>query len=97
MQGVEYCHAKGFLHRDIKGSNLLVSNRCELKIADFGLARRYEKTRDRGYTNKVECCQSHSVECGSMVSKPQGLSRVVLKARSCTIEVLVCLIMLGSR
>ena len=52
MQGVEYCHQKGFLHRDIKGSNLLVNNRCELKIADFGLARRYEN-RDRGYTNKV--------------------------------------------
>lgn len=38
LQGVEHCHSRGVMHRDIKGSNLLVNNEGVLKVADFGLA-----------------------------------------------------------
>ncbi|WKX99745.1 hypothetical protein Q1695_014538 [Nippostrongylus brasiliensis] len=51
--GLEYCHAAGFLHRDIKCSNILLNNRGELKIADFGLARYYSSDQERLYTNRV--------------------------------------------
>lgn len=37
--GVSYLHAHHILHRDLKTSNLLLSNRGLLKIADFGMAR----------------------------------------------------------
>ncbi|KAI1826145.1 Pkinase-domain-containing protein [Xylaria intraflava] len=37
--GVAYLHDKWILHRDIKTSNLLLNNRGQLKIADFGMAR----------------------------------------------------------
>lgn len=33
------------MHRDLKGANLLVNNRGELKITDFGLARPIEENR----------------------------------------------------
>lgn len=37
--GVAYLHEHWVLHRDLKTSNLLLNNRGQLKIADFGMAR----------------------------------------------------------
>ncbi|XP_066303203.1 cyclin-dependent kinase 12-like isoform X1 [Branchiostoma lanceolatum] len=53
MQGLDYCHKKNFLHRDIKCSNILINNRWQVKLADFGLARLYHAEEARPYTNKV--------------------------------------------
>ncbi|XP_050092664.1 cyclin-dependent kinase 12-like isoform X2 [Anopheles aquasalis] len=54
LDGLNYCHKRNFLHRDIKCSNILMNNRGEVKLADFGLARLYNaENRERAYTNKV--------------------------------------------
>ncbi|KAI4276966.1 MAG: hypothetical protein LQ337_002127 [Flavoplaca oasis] len=38
---VEYLHSNWILHRDLKTSNILMNNRGQIKIADFGMARYY--------------------------------------------------------
>lgn len=53
LSGLQHCHDKGILHRDIKGSNLLIDRNGMLKIADFGLANFFSPERRRPLTSRV--------------------------------------------
>ena len=53
LRGLDHCHNCGVLHRDIKGSNLLIDNRGILKIADFGLASLYDPHHSQPLTSRV--------------------------------------------
>lgn len=53
LQGLDYIHWRGVLHRDLKGSNILLSKYGDLKLADFGLAKFYAKGKRNDYTNRV--------------------------------------------
>lgn len=43
-RGMAYVHGLGFIHRDLKSDNLLISGDKSIKIADFGVARIEVKT-----------------------------------------------------
>ncbi|WOG82158.1 hypothetical protein DCAR_0101320 [Daucus carota subsp. sativus] len=53
LSGLEHIHERGILHRDIKGSNLLIDKNGMLKIADFGLANFYQPKQKRPLTSRV--------------------------------------------
>ena len=52
IRAVSYMHRHCVVHRDLKMSNLLYNSRGELKVADFGLARKYSK-KESAKTPKV--------------------------------------------
>ncbi|XP_027121135.1 probable serine/threonine-protein kinase At1g54610 [Coffea eugenioides] len=53
LSGLEHCHNRHVLHRDIKGSNLLIDGGGVLKIADFGLASFFDPNHKQPMTSRV--------------------------------------------
>lgn len=73
-KGLAYLHSLKIIHRDIKGTNLLLDSRGNLRIADFGLA-----------TVSVNLCRSGSNEellSSVGASWKAGPVRSILRSRS---------------
>lgn len=47
LDGIEYAHSEGVIHRDLKPQNVLMNSDDDVVISDFGLGRRFDASTTR--------------------------------------------------
>lgn len=69
-QGISAAHKAGLIHRDLKPDNLLLSERDEVLVADFGLAKGPHATREQAEQVEGVVVELHQTRDGAVLGTP---------------------------
>jgi tetratricopeptide (TPR) repeat protein len=67
-------HARGVIHRDIKPSNIMIDERGQVKVLDFGLAKQLSKDHTSGSEPEAQTLLSTDTRSGVVLGTPAYLS-----------------------
>eukprot|EP00898_Chlorokybus_atmophyticus_P008064 jgi/Chlat1/8259/Chrsp78S07698 len=87
FEGIYFLHDNWVLHRDLKTSNLLLNNKGELKICDFGLARQYGSPL-KPYTHVVVTLWYRAPEL--LLGKKEYSTAIDMWSLGCIMAELLC-------
>lgn len=85
LSAIALCHDNWILHRDLKTSNLLMNNRGQIKVADFGLARTYGEPLG----DMTQLVVTLWYRCASRLSIPQMTSSLSADVFRCNVPFLL--------
>uniref|UniRef100_A0A7S4D2P5 Protein kinase domain-containing protein n=1 Tax=Eutreptiella gymnastica TaxID=73025 RepID=A0A7S4D2P5_9EUGL len=69
LEGLQYLHTQGIVHRDIKGDNILMDNNGVAKLADLGCSKKLDDI----------CSRTHG--CNTMVGTPYWMAPEVISTQ----------------
>jgi Nif-specific regulatory protein len=64
LRALDYIHARGLLHNDIKPQNILVRSPFQVKLLDFGLAQRRADPGDPGLSGTIQYVAPERLKTG---------------------------------
>lgn len=74
---LQVAHEAGVIHRDIKPSNVIVNTRAQVKVLDFGLAKRIDESAEANQKRLVETHEGQVLGTPSYMSPEQVMGQPV--------------------